>query len=185
MPVLQARVTVETKAAWRALATRSGLGESELLRQAITAILASNAPASEAAAQAEDGEGTRIRLQFRDHEISAIERAARRLGWRRNTWIVSVVRNALFREPRTTVAELAALHRANTELLAVGRNLNQLARALHKDDRYKGSITVEKLDGLRETIASQVSTVQAVLDAAENRWAPPESFRPETSEVSR
>lgn len=187
MPVLQARVTDETKASWEALANRSGLAASELLRQAIGAVLAGNVP-GKTASQGRDGEGEndpadvggRVRLQFRKHELDAITAAAARVGWRRNTWIVSLVRSVLFQEPRSTDAEVAALHRSNGELRAIGRNLNQIAHALHRDDRYKSSVTVEKLDALRAALTTHVEHSQAVLVAAENRWRPPESFGPET-----
>lgn len=188
MPFLNARVSDETKTAWRALAKRVGLSEGELLRQAVTAVLAQNAAdaapktaGSEAAEEGDQGRGW-IRLTLRPHELAAVEQAAAKLGWRRNTWLVNLVRTYVFREPRTTEAEIAALHRSNAELLAIGRNLNQIAHAMHRDDRYKESVTVQRLDELRTFIRAHVEKTQALLEAAENRWEPAESFRPETAE---
>lgn len=173
MPFLNARVDDETKQAWKALAKSLGRSESELLKQAVQAVLAAN-PVAEGRAAAPENEDARdgsIRLSLKGHELEAIEQAARLLGWRRNRWLVNLIRTYLFREPRPTDQELAALHRSSAELLAVGRNLNQIARAMHRDDRYKESVTVERLDELRRVITEHMDSKQGLLEAMENRWA--------------
>lgn len=174
MPFLNARVDDDTKQAWRALAKALGRSESELLKQAVQAVLKANPGEGGRAnepneAPVRDGS---IRLPLKGHELEAIERAARLLGWRRNRWLVNLIRTHLLREPRPTDQELAVLHRSSAELLAVGRNLNQIARAMHRDDRYKESVTVERLDELRRVITEHMGRTQDLLEEMENRWAP-------------
>lgn len=180
---LQARLDPEVKAAWMARAHERGIRPGDMLRGAIAAVLAANptaAPEGDLAGPPPEPD-VRVTLPLRPHEVEAVDRAAGRLGWRRNVWLVSVVRSHVFQEPRPTETERQALTRSNAELLAVGRNLNQIAHALHRDDRYKDSVTVKRLDELRATITSHVGACNALLEAVENRWSPPEGFRPETS----
>lgn len=175
--VLRTRIADEHRAAWKALAARAGVNESELLRRAVMAVLAGNQPANGHQAGAEDAEGgeaTRyIRLALKESEFAAVTARAEAMGWRRNVWIVNMIRTALFDQPHPTNQEAELLRRSNSNMLAIGRNVNQLAHALHRDDRYKDSVTVEKLDALRAKISTHVAAVQALLAAAQNRWMPP------------
>lgn len=174
---LQTRVPEDVKAAWRSLAKRLGLGSSEMLRGTIRAFVASN-PVDKieieaaGASEPKPEPSHKVTLQLLAHELSAVDEQAGRLGWRRNTWIANVVRTSALRDPRPTSSELAALNRGNAELLAIGRNLNQIARAMHRDDRYKESVTLERIDQLRRVIVEHVESQQALLIAVQNRWAP-------------
>ena len=174
---LQTRVPQQVKAEWRGLAKRLALGSSEMLRGTIRAFVAGN-PVDRSDIEAAMGaeakpEAThKVSLQLLEHEVAAVDAQAARLGWRRNSWIANVVRSAALSEPRPTAGELAALNRSNAELLAVGRNLNQIARAMHRDDRYKDSVTLERIDELRRVIVRHVETQQPLLIAIQNRWAP-------------
>ena len=171
--VLRTRIADEHRAAWKALAARAGVNESELLRRAVMAVLAGNQPSDRQAVVAEDGddEATRyVRLALKESEFAAVTARAEAMGWRRNVWIINLIRTTLFDQPHPTNEEAELLRRSNSNMLAMGRNLNQLAHALHRDDRYKDSVTVEKLDALRSKISTHVAAVQALLAAAQNRW---------------
>lgn len=141
------------------------------------AVLAGNQPTDEQRIEvaADEGEeATRdIRLTLKPSEVEAISKAAEAMGWRRNTWIVNLIRTTLFDQVQPTDQEANLLRRSNSNMLAIGRNVNQLAHALHRDDRYKDSVTVEKLDALRSKVITHVDHVQALLAAARNRWKPP------------
>ena len=180
---MKTRLTFDTKAAWQQRARQLGIAPSQMLRNAIAAVLARNPIELTAPVTTDKGEDEpmqRIQLSLKPAELAAVDTAAGRLGWRRNTWIVGVIRTATFSEPRLTDRELEAVHRSNSELAAIGRNLNQIARAMHRDDRYKESVTLERIDKLREQVTENIERSSSLLEAAENRWSPPERFRPET-----
>lgn len=184
---LQTYVLPDVKQAWKNRARRVEMTQSDMLRAAVAAVLKANpvtpeeltAVSKESAAAPEDAL-VRVQVPFKAHELEAVDARATQLGWRRSTWIASVVRNAAFNEPRPTDAELAAVMRGTAEVLAVGRNLNQIARAMHRDDRYKDSVTLERVDQVRAAIEAHIRSTQALLEAIENRWKPGEGFRPET-----
>ncbi|MEB1764589.1 hypothetical protein VDR48_19845 [Xanthomonas campestris pv. campestris] len=171
---LKTSVSEEVKAAWLARAASGETTSSAMLRAIAESLVDANPLEIEEVESTDDvsERKRRMRLELFEHEAQAINQAAVALGWKSSTWLVSVARTALFQEPRPTNAELAVLMRSNRELLAIGRNLNQLAHALHRDDRYKDSVTVEKLDALRANIKAHVERSQALLEAIENRWKP-------------
>ena len=184
MPVLHANVSDHIKTGWKSLARNSGQSESELLRQVVVMILTRNGW-TESDSSASSGiepapkEGSRgragsIRLELKAHELAAIERAAARLGWKRNTWLIGQIRAQLFREPRTTEQERAALMKSTAELRAIGRNLNQIARALHKGGAEADRLSLERLERLHGIICRHADRVSGLLQAAEHRWAPSE-----------
>lgn len=181
---LDARIEADKKAQWFAKAKANGISSSAMLRGAVMLMIQSQRSALQKEEQTETAEKPRdqlrkksLRLDLYEHEIEAMDRQAAQLGWRRSTWAVNVIRKAAMDEVRPTHDEVQALYRSCSELLAIGRNLNQLAHAMHRDDRYKDSVTVEKLDLLRKHIAEHVDASKKLIDAAENRWG---SFGAET-----
>lgn len=174
MAFLSARVSDELKAGWRIMARSAGLSEGELLRQVMSSILARNA-----ASTTPDGQGRgqqvprgTVTLKLKAHELAALEAAARSLGWKRNTWAVNLLRRHLFSEPRPTERELTALYESVAQLVAVGRNLNQIAHALHRGSRYGESVTLERLDHLRAAVDQHIERTRVLLNAIEGRYAP-------------
>lgn len=183
---LKTLVDEDTKAAWSARAKARGVTASDMLRGVIALVLQSSSAGLLEAAEENSGSKeepkkvVRVPIGLHESELRLIDKRAEALGWRRSVWMLSVLQSAATGQSRATAEELETLRRSNSELRAIGRNLNQIAHALHKDDRYKQSITVEKLDTLRGIIDGHASKVQQVIAASEHRWAELESFRPET-----
>lgn len=174
MAFLSVRVSEELKAGWRAMARSAGLSEGELLRQVTSSILARNQPSTKTGGDGRSEQAARgtVTLKLKAHELAALEAAARALGWKRNTWAVNLLRRHLFTEPRPTEQELTALYESVAQLVAVGRNLNQIAHALHRDSRFGESVTLERLDQLRAVVDRHLERTRALLNAIEGRYAP-------------
>ena len=72
--------------------------------------------------------------------------------------------------------ELTALVAANRELAAIGRNINQIARALN-EARLIGAavdanhVKLEQLAELREAITRNRAAIRALVRASQNSWA--------------
>jgi hypothetical protein len=131
---IAARVSSETKARLKTLAARRQLSESALLKDLLELTL-SGATVPEI----EDAERVRrvarvarlyVRLRPDDQLLLAERAAARRMA---AATYISVLARAHLRHltplPRD---ELLALNRTVAELGAIGRNLNQIARATHQ-----------------------------------------------------
>jgi hypothetical protein len=100
-------------------------------------------------------------------EVAALARSA---GLSKSKWIANRVRECL--EARTSYVEepaLAALRQSNTSLGAIGRNLNQIARALNSNDST-ASITVGAIEGVKLEVLSHIKAVHEVILAAQQRY---------------
>lgn len=168
-PAILTRVDPETKSQWAALAKSQGKTEAELTRELIVRILkrTPEPPPSDA-----EGPLLEVVLKLKPHEIEAVKKAAAAMGWKRNTWIVALIRSVVFKEPRLTDPEARAVMRGCSELLAIGRNLNQIARAMQTEAGENREITASDLTDLRAQISAHVSSVGRLVEAAEQRWKP-------------
>jgi predicted DNA binding CopG/RHH family protein len=125
------RVTSETKARVRALAARDGIGESTLIKQLLDVVLRTSSldglPPPAAPERAGDRERLNVRLA---PEIARLLRErARARQMPSATYASSVLRSHLLGAAPLPKPEYLALTHTAAELSAIGRNLNQIARA--------------------------------------------------------
>jgi Bacterial mobilisation protein (MobC) len=136
---IQCRVTPEIKALVRTLAQRDQITESALIKQLLEVVLRSSAAA--ALSRLERPRSPRdVRLYVRldpDDRLMLNERAAAR-GMPSATYVAVLVRSHLRNLAPLPKQELLALKSAVAELGAIGRNLNQIARAMNQGQRVAG-----------------------------------------------
>jgi hypothetical protein len=95
-------------------------------------------------------------------ERSNLERCSQR------RWIIDAIRAGLTREPQFGMNEIDALGESNYQLLAIGRNLNQIAKAIN--DGRRDSIAIESIEQLRQVINAHTDKVSAAIRASLERW---------------
>ncbi|AMS18913.1 mobilization protein [Pseudomonas synxantha] len=95
-------------------------------------------------------------------ERSNIERCSMR------RWIVDACRAGLTHEPQFGMSEIDALGESNYQLLAIGRNLNQIARKLNEGS--PSPIHAELIEGVREIIDTHTHDVSKAIRASLERW---------------
>ena len=131
---IAARVPADTKARLKMLAARRGLSESALLKDLLDLTLGGPAvPAPDVAepvARVARGARLYVRLRPDDQLLLAERAAARRMA--AATYVSVLVRAHLRHLAPLPHDELWALNRVVAELGAIGRNLNQIARATHQ-----------------------------------------------------
>ena len=131
------RVTPETKARVRALAQREGIGESALIKQLLDVVLRGSTPDAIGALEPPESVSGGARFNVRlGPEISRLlrERAKGR-GMPSATYIASLVRVHFLDAAPLPKAEYLAVKQAVVELSAIGRNLDQIARAMNQGGR--------------------------------------------------
>lgn len=84
-------------------------------------------------------------------------------------WIVDAIRTGLTHEPQFGMSEIDALGESNYQLLALGRNLNQIARRLN-EGHYE-PITVERIEALSSLIDKHTDVVSNAIRASLERWS--------------
>ena len=95
-------------------------------------------------------------------ERSNLERCSQR------RWIIDAIRAGLTHEPQFSMDEIDALGESNYQLLAIGRNLNQVAKAMNEGRR--DSVTVESIERLRAIIDAHTEKVSGAIRASLDRW---------------
>ena len=137
---IQCRVTPEIKALVRALARRDQITESALVKQLLEVVLRSSVAAGMMELEVRRKAPRDMRLYIRldpNDRLLLNERATAR-GMPGATYVAVLVRSHLRKLVPLPKQELLALKSAVAELGAIGRNLNQIARAMNQGERVAG-----------------------------------------------
>jgi hypothetical protein len=129
----------------------------------------------------------RLKVPLTADEIAALKKAASRDGLAPPRWIVALMRENLFDRAQPTAYAVEALNNSNFQVQAIGRNLNQLVRALNAiSDHLDNGRLKEAGEGLRThwrreyldqlvqevrgAIDRHLPVVTDVLTESERRW---------------
>lgn len=131
------RVTSETKARVRALAARDGIGESTLIKQLLDVVLRTSSldGVPPPAAPERAGEAERLNVRLATEIGRLLRERARARAMPSATYASSVLRSHLLGVAPLPKAEYLALTDTVAELTAIGRSLNQIARAINHGGR--------------------------------------------------
>ena len=158
---IQCRVSQATKAALRAAAEQQQITESALLKRMLQLVLHSADTVGDVAgggAAAADRAARQARLYVRltpdDRLLLQARSAARHLA--PATYASVLLRAHLRALTPVPEAELRAFRQATRELAAIGRNLNQVARATHQGGSGMGAS--------RENLLAMIKICEAMRD---------------------
>jgi predicted DNA binding CopG/RHH family protein len=166
---INCRVTSEIKARVRALAERQGTNESAIIKQLLHEALRSFAPCAESSRIAPPRVARRERVCVRigsEDRRRLKERAASR-GLASGTYVALLVRTHLSGRAPVPKAEYLALRQCMFELTAIGRNLNQIAKALNQGDevplpgKAEVAAMLKVAESLRDHVSQLLKTNQA------------------------
>jgi hypothetical protein len=108
------------------------------------------------------------RISAPEHDVLRI--LARADGISVNRWVVSLIRARLTRTPQLATAEIEALSRSTAALNALGRNLNQIAKALNTHPNGLPAYRLNVMKALEVEIAETRKAIRALLAANLERW---------------
>lgn len=168
MPRVEARLTDTDKRAWVTFCKANGLRESDMLRRMIQRVAG-------AAVTLDDCEGEtrscKLTIRLSPTQDRWLAERAQKEGYSsRTSWVTAMVLAELHREPVLTDAEVSALRESNRELTAIGRNLNQVARALNIEFRESDKLKRDAIEKLVELIELHKEHVASLLSRNMNRW---------------
>jgi Bacterial mobilisation protein (MobC) len=166
------RVPAEIKAQVRELAAREGATESALLKNLLGAVLrepAQSAKPLPPTVSVPKGRLSRLYLRLSCADARLLSERAGARGLAPATYASLLIRVHLHGGAPLPKAEYLALRQAILEVSAIGRNLNQIARALHADGKASGpgraevQMMLKIATGLKEHF-------KALLQANERAW---------------
>ena len=170
-PFVAARVTPEMKTLLRVLAEREQITESALVRQLLEVTLRISAKEGFPKLNALEKVSRDARLSVRliaEDRILLCERASAR-GMPAATYVSVLVRSHLRNLAPLPKEELLALKRSVAELGAIGRNLNQIARAANQGGKPTGPGR-EDLKAMLRVAEGLRDHVKALLRANQISW---------------
>ena len=170
-PILKARFDADVHARFLALAKARGLKESEALRLAVNLLLG-QAPAGPAMVEPdpEQADHDRITVRMPAFLMTAVKGRAKSQGMAPSRWIAALVQSNLTRHPVLTDAELQAVEATTRELTAIGRNINQIARALNEAHFQTERVRLDRLAELGEKINNAREAIRVLVRASRNAW---------------
>jgi predicted DNA binding CopG/RHH family protein len=169
--LVQCRVPSATKLVLRQLAEREQISESALIRQLLATVVRTSSVGEAQLVVGREVENRDARLMIRlgaDDRLLLSERAAAR-GMPAATYVAVLVRSHLRKLTPLPREETAALKRSIAELGAVGRNLNQIARAVSQGQRVEPPGRQDLLDMLKIATALR-DHFKGLLKANEASW---------------
>ncbi|HMS82655.1 MAG TPA: hypothetical protein PKD12_03280 [Nitrospira sp.] len=164
----------ELNTPWRAWCQDHGITPSHALRNALRQAMdrkATRVPAPRSrVAPRRERATARIELNLTTSELAALKRMAGHEGYVPTKWVVAMVRTKLTGQPQAGQPELETLARSNQQLLALGRNLNQIAKVLNTAPQNRAAFRVEVMTELSRVIQAHTKKVSDVLRGTVERW---------------
>jgi hypothetical protein len=164
----------ELKAPWQAWCQAQGITPSDALRNALRQAMdrrATRAPAPRLRVTSKPERATaRMEVNLTPSELAALKRMAGHEGYLPTKWVVAMVRAKLTGQPQVGQPELETLARSNQQLLALGRNLNQIAKVLNTSPENRSAFRVEVITELSRVIRAHTDKVSDVLRGTVERW---------------
>lgn len=161
----------EFKQPWLNYCKARGVTPSQAFRQIVAKLTVAESEQS-ISHEAADSKTAKIRKEVRltKGELRRAEAIAKREGFSLGRWIV-VLMNARFDgAPQLGQEELEGLARSNMQMLAIGRNLNQLARATNQGRPLPGPAPAPLIEEIQALILQHTGQVARVMTANIARW---------------
>jgi len=168
---VQCRVTPEMKTLLRVLAEREQITESALVRELLETMLRRSAAEGfpKLGSQEKLSRDARLTVRLAPEDRVLLSGRATARGMPSATYVSVLVRSHLRNLAPLPKEELSALKRSVAELGAIGRNLNQIARAANQGGKPSGPGR-EDLRSMLTVAEALRDHVKALLRANQNSW---------------
>jgi predicted DNA binding CopG/RHH family protein len=164
--LITARVTSEMKERFRAVACYQGLSESTLLKRLVEAALLTAAAVRPQVPESIEpvAVGGKISVRLRTDDLLLLRERAKARAMPTSTYVSLLIRSHLRSVTPLPTAELDVLKRSVAEISAIGRNLNQIARAVNQGEgptvasKADLQALLRALNGMRVHIKSLINS---------------------------
>jgi Bacterial mobilisation protein (MobC) len=164
--LITARVTSEMKERFAAVARYQALSESALLKRlveaALVAVIAVKPQVTEVVEPVPIG--GKISVRLRTDDLLLLRERAKARAMPTSTYVSLLIRSHLRSVTPLPTAELHVLKRSVAEISAIGRNLNQIARAVNQGEGPNGASKADlqallrAINGMRVHIKSLINS---------------------------
>ena len=175
---LKARVEPAIKKAFEARAAAKNIKPSELLRRLVMAELGLQEDLP-GIIEEPSPKGIKIKqatVRLPSFLMDAVKDRATAKGMLPGRWIGALVQGNLSQTPVMTENEIIALRAMNRELAAIGRNVNQIARALNSAVHgiERGQVGLDGLEKLPVAITVSRKVISNLIRKSQQSWLVPD-----------
>jgi predicted DNA binding CopG/RHH family protein len=174
MPVLKTFVGEDLKQLFQQYSQESGLSESELLRSivigAMRNIQFTESDKPDLTLDFEKNETERITVRMPSFLMQAAKEKGKEKGMATSRWIAALVQSNIAKNPVMADQELITLKSTIRELTAIGRNINQMARALNESRNNVDKVNLDTLYLLGDSLKRNLSAVRELVRASQQVW---------------
>lgn len=173
-PVLSVRLGGNTKAQWQAYCHSRGTTTSAavqaLIDQALSPVRqASTDKFKSQVHESPDGQPkVRFEVLLTQSEKKALLERAQSEACSQRRWVIDAIRVGLTNEPQFNSQEIETLGESNYQLLAIGRNLNQITRAIN--ERRVDGLHAVLISELKQVIDTHTDKVNKAIRSSLERW---------------
>jgi hypothetical protein len=175
---IRARCTPEFKNALYTFANSKGIRPSKLVIEVTTEFLKRSGidiDRPPIPLPAPERRSIRVSIRFSDSEFRSLSALAEPFGTARE-WLIALARSRIHHGvPQLTKSEIDALYASNRELWAIGRNLNQVARAFNLEVRQGVELSqveerLAQIEEVRAAIKRHSQHVVTLCNLSLSRW---------------
>jgi hypothetical protein len=141
-----------------------------LLREVVYAYLATPREYPAILADSNNCQSEHLSVRLPMFLADAVRQRAIDKGMSASRWKACLIQSHLMREPVLGDGEIEILRASNNELRMIGRNLNQIARALNTRFEETDRIKLEVLAALIEKIDAHQALVCKLIRHSQNDW---------------
>lgn len=168
--VVKTRLSEIEKKAWQNFCKANNLSESDMLRMMIQRVSNADVPINFPGLN-DDKKVRKVTIRLTEYENKKLIERTQKEGYATRTkWTTAVVQAALHKEPVLTNSEINVLRESNRELASIGRNLNQVVKALNIEFRESDRLKQNAIENLIERVEQHKDQVTALLSRNMNRW---------------
>ncbi len=165
---LQARAPEALKDAFARAAAKLNKTESTLLLELVSEFLDNAGKLPQKAKRPPLRSGV-IATRINKDEARALSQVLKAEDKNRSEFLLGLIRARLNKKPHFSVTELNNLREANRQLLAIGRNLNQMVKAIHAGTADSKHFSARYANDLKKYIARQAKAISALIKRNKER----------------
>jgi hypothetical protein len=141
-------------------------------KEPVAAFDATRAGEAEAAVGITDKRKERVEIRLLGSEYDRVAEYAVDGGFENlPQWLVALVRAYLTKSPQFGASDRAVLADSNRQLLAMGRNLNQIAKVIQQQGEAGSEFTVDRIEQLHRWMNRHTELVSKFIAANVERWS--------------
>lgn len=170
MVAIQTAVDAGVRDKFIILASKKGVTEAALYRQILLAHLGDepiSVPVQEPV-EVQDYKRLSVYLPLFLHR--AVAARAKSNGIKASTWVANLIQSNLTQRPVMLHNEIGALNSSNRELAAVGRNINQIAKALNERPGDVSILNRSYFDALLVAVDKNRNSIRSLLRSSQRAW---------------